>query len=161
MTYHVDVIVTSHFTDSVIGSCTRKQRLRLDTATAERLEGLGLVKPANPSVRLAESPLTAPLDAGGGKSHVSLPAGQASQPMIAPLPWPKDGEPLSSMTATDSHQLPTPSTPAMEHGGMSTIKPSEIQGSPESAGRKKRGRPAGSKSTTSAAKMGADSGAVE
>lgn len=161
MTDYIEVIVTSHFTDSYLGSCTRKQRLRLDTATAERLEGLGLVKPANPSARLAESPLTAPLGAGGGKSHASLPAGQASQPMIAPLPWPKDGEPSSSMTATDSPQLPTFSTPATVHGGMSTIKQSENQDLPENAGRKKRGRPAGSKSTTSAAKTGADLGEVE
>lgn len=114
----IEVIVTSHFTDSVVGSMTRKQRVFLDAPTAERLQGLGLVKPVNPPAAAASKPRqTAPRVAGGGASSVSSQAAQASQPTTVTPPAEPAGPASPSTTPGDSPEIPRFSMPATASGG--------------------------------------------
>lgn len=131
----IEVIVTSHFTDSVVGSMTRKQRLFLDPNTADRLEALGLVKPVNPRATAAKVPRqTAPRVAGGGVSSASLQAAPASPPKTVMPPAEPAGSASQSTTPGDSPEIPTFSTHVTASGGTATDrKPMSL---PASAGRK-------------------------
>jgi hypothetical protein len=129
----IEVVATSHFTDSIIGGVSRKQRLFLDPNTADRLEALGLVRPANPLKAAASTPQsTEPQVAGGGESSASSQAAQASLPPTAIASENSAGPESSSTTPGDSPEIPKFSTLAMASGGNETTRLS-LKGS---AGRK-------------------------
>ena len=131
----IEVIVTSHFTDSVLGSVTRKQRLFLDPNTADRLEALGLVKPVNPRATAAKAPRqTAPRVAGGGVSSVSSQAAPASPPKTVTPPAESAGPASPSTTPGDSPEIPTFSMHVTPSGG--TVADRKPMSLPANAGRK-------------------------
>lgn len=119
----VEVVATSHFSDSRIGSISRKQRLFIPVQVAEDLHSIGLVEYANPNSATAKkNPQTGPLAAGGGVLPASLPAVQALQPKTVMRFQGQDGPQLQSTTHTDGQALPMPSMPAISNGGESIPK---------------------------------------
>lgn len=144
----VEVIALSHFTDTRIGSISRKQRLFVPVNVAEDLHEIGVIEYANPQAATAiKHPLTGLLAVGGGELPASLPAVQALQPKIVmrfPVP---DGQPSPSMTVTNAQDLPMPSMPATGNGGESMPK--------------KRGRPSKANSGPKTNKLLENSASVE
>ena len=132
----IEVIATSHFSDSRIGSVSRKQKLRVPVQVAEDLISLELVAYVNPPETTASEPQsTAPQDAGGDESSVSSQADQASVNETASSSSEPDGQQSPSTTATDEPDLQTSSTPVTDNGGEPTTEqPSET--SAESSGPK-------------------------
>lgn len=118
----VEVIATSHFTDTRIGGVSRKQRLFIPAHIAEELHSIGLVQYPNTQATATRNPPTALLADGGGVLPVLLPAVQALQPKIVMQLPRQDGPQSPSTTATEEPCLPMPSTPAMSNGGMSMPK---------------------------------------
>ena len=119
----VEVVATSHFSDSRIGSVSRKQRLLIPVQVAEDLHSIGLVEYANPNSATAKrNPPIGLLADGGGVLPASLPADQALQPKTV-IQYPKlDGHPSPSTTHTDGQALPMSSMPAISNGGESMPK---------------------------------------
>lgn len=123
----VEVIATSHFTDTRIGSVTRKQRLFVPVNVAEDLHSIGMVEYPNNQATAKRNPQIGLLADGGGVLPASSPAAQALQPKIVRRFPAQDGQPSPSTTHTDAQALPMSSTPATTSGGESM--------------QKKRGRP--------------------
>jgi hypothetical protein len=123
----IEAVANSHFTDSVVGGVSRKQRLLLDRNTFDRLQALGLVRPTNPSATTASEPQpTAPQAAGGGESSVSSQADQASQPTIVSELQSMDGRLSPSTTHGDLPATLQPSMRATVDGGMPTTPKSRL-----------------------------------
>lgn len=123
----VEVVATSHFTDTRIGGVSRKQRIFIPAHIAEELHSIGLVEYPNGQATQQRNPQIGLLVDGGAVLLASLPAGQALQPKTVIRFRGQDGPQLQSMTATAEPCLPMPSMPAMNSGGESM--------------KKKRGRP--------------------
>ena len=154
----IEVIALSHFSDSRIGSASRKQKLVLPLEIAEQLESIGLVQRTNPTAATASvHQSTAPQDVGGGESPVSSPAAPASPRETATLSESGGGQPSSSTTVGDSHEALTFSTLATSSGGASTTKKSP-KPSKASAGPKTKQPQSVTASTASAAKTSPASG---
>lgn len=116
----IEVIATSHFTDTRIGSVSRKQRLLVPINVAEDLHSIGMVEYANPQAATARNnPPTGPLAAGGGELPASLPVVQALQPTIVRQYHAQAGQSSPSMTPTSEPDSLTSSTPAISNGGES------------------------------------------
>jgi hypothetical protein len=113
----VEVISTSHFTDTRIGAVSRKQRLFVPVHIAEELHGIGLVEYPNAQATATKNPPTALLADGGGELLASLPAVQALQPKTVMQFHAQAGPQSQSMTPTDEQNLPMSSTPATNNGG--------------------------------------------
>ena len=123
----VEVICTSHFTDTRIGAVSRKQRLFVPAHVAEELHSIGLVEYPNGQATATKNPPIVALADGGGVLPVLLPAAQALPPKTVIRFQGQDGPQLQSMTATEEQCSPMSSMPAMNSGGESM--------------KKKRGRP--------------------
>ena len=123
----VEVVATSHFTDTRIGGGSRKQRIFIPAHIAEELHSIGLVEYPNGQATQQRNPQIGLLVDGGAVLLASLPAGQALQPKTVMRFQGQDGPQLQSMTATAEPFLPMSSTPATSNGGESM--------------KKKRGRP--------------------
>ncbi len=137
----VEAIALSHFSDTRIGSVSRKQVLRLPSILADQLESVGLIKIVNPYPTVAISPRqTAQQLGGGGTLSLSLPADQASTLPTLNVPLKPILKPSRSMTPIGSRGTQQPYTPAMEDGGKSTTKPSPKADSKVSSGRKTSGQ---------------------
>lgn len=157
----IEVVALAHFTDTRVGSASRKQKLRLPLDLAEQLESIGLVQRINPTAATASAPQsTAPQDVGGGESPASLPAAPASQPKTVRRLQGPDGPQLQSTTAGDSHEALTFSTLATPSGGASTTKKLP-KASKANAGRKTNTPQSATDSTASAAKTSPASDATE
>lgn len=148
----IEVIALAHFTDSQVGSASRKQKLRLPLGVVERLESFGLVQRTNPKVATASAPQsTAPQGVGGGESPALLPAAPVSPSATATLSPDKGGPQSPSTTVGDSHEALTFSTLATPSGGESTTKKSP-KPFKASAGPKTKPPQIATASTASAAK---------
>lgn len=113
----VEVISTSHFTDTRIGAVSRKQRLFVPAYVAEELHSIGLVEYPNAQATATKNPLIEALADGGGVLPVLLPVAQALPPKTV-IQYPRqDGTQSPSMTATEEHCSPMPSMPATSSGG--------------------------------------------
>ena len=134
----VEVVATSHFTDSRIGSITRKQRLFIPAQVAEDLHSIGLVQYPKTPATLQRNPQIGPLAAGGAELLASSPAVQALQPKTVMRFQGQDGPQSPSMTPTDAQNLPMSSMPAMSNGGESMPKkrgrPSKASAGPKTNG---------------------------
>ena len=113
----VEVVALSHFSDSRIGSVSRKQRLIVPINVAEDLHSIGLVEYPNAQATAKKNPPIGLLADGGGELPASLPAVQALQPKIVMQFRALDGEQLQSTTLTDAQNLPMSSTPVISNGG--------------------------------------------
>lgn len=113
----VEVMATSHFTDTRIGGVSRKQRLFIPAHIAEELHSIGLVEYPNAQATATKNPPIAALADGGGELPVLLPVAQALPPKTVIRFQGQDGPQLPSMTATDEHCSPMSSTPATSSGG--------------------------------------------
>jgi hypothetical protein len=123
----VEVVATSHFTDTRIGGVSRKQRLYIPAHIAAELHSIGLVEYPNGQATATKNPLIAALADGGGVLPVLLPVAQALPPKTV-IQYPRQGgQPSPSMTVTEEPCLPMSSMPATNSGGESM--------------KKKRGRP--------------------
>ena len=142
----VEVVATSHFTDSRIGSITRKQRLFIPAQVAEDLHSIGLVQYPKTPATLQRNPQIGPLAAGGAELLASSPAVQALQPKTVMRFQGQDGPQSPSMTPTDAQNLPMSSMPAMSNGGESMPK-KRGRPSKASAGLKTNGQPKNTEST--------------
>jgi len=142
----VEVVATSHFTDSRIGSITRKQRLFIPAQVAEDLHSIGLVQYPNTQATLQRNQQIGPLAAGGAVLLASSPAVQALQPKTVIRFQGQDGPQSPSMTPTDAQNLPMSSMPAMSNGGESMPK-KRGRPSKASAGPKTNGQPESTAST--------------
>lgn len=157
----IEVVALAHFTDTRVGSASRKQKLRLPVDLAEQLESIGLVQRINPTAATASAPQsTAPQDVGGGESPASLPAAPASPSTTANLSQGKGGQPSPSTTLGDEHEALTFSTLATPSGGASTTKKSP-KASKANAGRKTSTPQSATDCTASAAKTSPASDATE
>lgn len=123
----VEVVATSHFTDTRIGGVSRKQRIFIPAHIAEELHSIGLVEYPNGQATQQRNPQIGLLVDGGAVLLASLPAAQALQPKTVMRFQGQDGQQLPSMTVTEEPCLPMPSMPATSNGGESM--------------KKKRGRP--------------------
>lgn len=123
----VEVVATSHFTDTRIGGVSRKQRIFIPAHIAEELHSIGLVEYPNGQATQQRNPQIGLLADGGAVLPASLPAAQALQPKTVIRFQGQDGPQLQSMTVTDERCLPMSSMPATSNGGESM--------------KKKRGRP--------------------
>lgn len=148
----IEVVALAHFSDTRVGSASRRQVLRLPLEVAEQLESIGLVKRTNPTAATASAPQsTAPQGVGGGESPALLPAAPASPSKTATLSPSKDGPQSQSTTLGDEHEALTFSTLATSSGGASTTKKSQ-KTSKASAGPKTKPPRDATASTASAAK---------
>ena len=123
----VDIVATSNFINSQVGSVSRKQRLRVPRPLAEEFLNLGLVQ-LNPLVTVCRNqPLLAgPLGAGGDKLSVLSPAAPALPKKTAILlQAAPTGAASQSTTLGDACPAPMSFGPAMERGGMSTTAKSK------------------------------------
>ena len=136
----VEVVATGHFSDSRIGSVSRKQRLFVPINVAEDLHSIGLVEYPNAEATASKNPPIDKLVDGGGVLPVLLPAAQVLQPKTVMQFRALDGEQLQSTTLTDAQSLPMPSTPVISNGGESTLK-KRGRPSKESAGLKTSKQP--------------------
>jgi len=118
----VEVVATSHFTDSRIGSITRKQRIFIPVQIAEDLHSIGMVEYPKTQATRQRNPQTGLLAAGGAELLASSPAVQALQPKTVIRFQGQDGQALPSMTHTDAQALPMSSMPAISNGGESMPK---------------------------------------
>ncbi len=118
----VEVVATSHFSDSRIGSVSRKQRLFIPVQVAEDLHSIGLVQYPNSQATLQRNQQIGPLAAGGAELLASSPAVQALQPKTVIRFQGQDGPQSPSTTHTDGQNLPMPSMPAISNGGESMPK---------------------------------------
>lgn len=76
----VDIVANSHFTDTRIGSISRKQRIKVPLRIAQELQSLKLVKIINPQPAVFQNyPRSAPPLVGGETQSVSSPVDQVSQ----------------------------------------------------------------------------------
>ena len=122
----VDIVATSNFVNSKIGSVTRKQRLRVSKVLAEEFISLGIAK-LNPLMTVCRNQpaLTEPLADGGGELSASSPVAQASPKKIAILlQGAHCGSASQSMTVSSDYLAPMSFGPVMEHGGESITKKS-------------------------------------
>lgn len=142
----VEVISTSHFTDTRIGGVSRKQRLFVPAHIAEELHSLGLVEYPNAQATPTNNPPTEALADGGGVLLASSPVAPALQPTTVMRFQGQDGPQLPSMTATEEPSLPMSSTPVMNNGGES-MKKKLGRPSKASAGHKTNTLPEDSEST--------------
>lgn len=118
----VEVVATSHFTDTRIGGVSRKQRLFIPAHIAEELHSIGLVEYPNAQATATKNPLIAALADGGGVLPVLLPVAQALPPKIV-IQYPQqDGASSQSMTAIEEPCLPMSCMPATSNGGESMKK---------------------------------------
>lgn len=118
----VEVVATSHFSDSRIGSVSRKQRLFIPVQVAEDLHSIGLVQYPNSQATAKRNPPIGLLAAGGGVLPASLPAAQALQPKTVIRFQGQDGPQFPLTTHTDGQALPMSSMPATNNGGESMPK---------------------------------------
>jgi len=135
----VDVTILAHFTDTRIGSVSRKQRMKLPILLAEEFESIGLLQIENPQRTVSENQSTAPLGAGMEKLSQSSPVGQASQSEIANSSSEQDGEQSQSTTLGSEQDSQMSSMPVTDNGGSTTGNESQTS-SKASAGRKTGGR---------------------
>ena len=148
----IEVVALAHFTDTRVGSASRRQVLRLPLEVAEQLESIGLVQRTNPTAATASAPQsTAPQDVGGGESPALLPAAPVSPNKTATRLQGPDGPQLQLTTVGDSHEALTFSTLATSSGGESTTKKSQ-KTSKANAGPKTKPPHGATASTASAAK---------
>lgn len=118
----VEVVATSHFTDTRIGSITRKQRIFIPVQIAEDLHSIGLVEFPKTQATLQRNPQIGLLAAGGAVLLASSPVAQALQPKTVIRFQGQDGPQLPSMTHTDEQNLLMSSMPATSNGGESMPK---------------------------------------
>lgn len=77
----VEIASNCHFTDTRIGSISRKQRLKIPAHIARELQSLNLVKIINPQPAVFQNyPRSAPQPDGGEVQSVSSPVDQVSEP---------------------------------------------------------------------------------
>jgi hypothetical protein len=142
----VEVVATSHFTDTRIGGVSRKQRLFIPAHIAEDLHSIGLVEYPNGQATATRNPPIAALADGGGVLPVLLPVAQALPPKIV-LQYPQqDGASSQSMTAIKEPCLPMSYMPATSNGGES-MKKKRGRPSKASAGHKTNTPPENTEST--------------
>lgn len=79
----VDVVALAHFADSRVGSVTRKQRIQIGRADAERLEVMGLVTIQSPKAEPKPEPKTEP-ELMGEKGPELHPVEEQPKPAEAP-----------------------------------------------------------------------------
>lgn len=119
----VDIVATSNFVNSRVGSVARKQRLSVPAYIADELFRLNLATPNfHPTVRHKDPQSTEPPVDGGGTPFVSLRAAPVSQKTTAMLLQAPPGVSLSSMTLGELPASQTLSTPATNRGGKSTSR---------------------------------------
>jgi len=119
----VDIVATSNFVNSRIGSVARKQRLSVPAYIADELFRLNLAQPNFPlTVRQKGPQSTEPQVDGGGTPFVSLRAAPVSQKTTAMLLQAPIGVSLSSTTLGELPDSQTLSTPATNRGGKSTSR---------------------------------------
>ena len=118
----VEVVATSHFTDTRIGGVSRKQRLFIPAHIAEELHSIGLVEYPNGQATQQRNPQIGLLADGGAVLHASSPAAQVLQPKTVIRFQGQDGPQLPSMTHTDEQNLLMSSMPAISNGGESMPK---------------------------------------
>lgn len=143
----VEVVATSHFSDSRIGSVSRKQRLFVSVQVAEDLHSIGLVQYPNTQATAKKNPLIGLLADGGGVLPASSPAVQALQPKTVIRFQGRDGHQSPSMTHTDAQNLPMSSMPVISNGGEFMPK--------------KRGRPSKANSGPKTNKQPENSASIE
>jgi hypothetical protein len=73
----IEVIARSHFSDTRIGTITRKMRVRIPENIAADLESLNLVTRVNPPPKKENFPIATPEPAGADQSPVLSPAAPA------------------------------------------------------------------------------------
>ena len=120
----VDILATSNFVNSKIGSISKKQRLRVPRPLAEEFIKLGIAK-LNPLMTVCRNQpqLTAPQVDGGGELSASLPAAPALPKKTAILLQAKPTGVASQSTTLGNAPAKLMSCgPAMEPGGKSTMK---------------------------------------
>lgn len=135
----VDVTILAHFTDTRIGSVSRKQRIKLPILIAEEFESIGLVQIENPQKTVSGNQSTAPLGVGMAKLSELSPVGQASQKKIVSSSEKQVGELLQSTTVGSEHNSQTSYTHATDSGGNITTNES-AQNLKVNSGRKTNGR---------------------
>jgi hypothetical protein len=122
----VDIVATSDFVNSVVGSVSRKERISVPAYIADELFRLNLATPNfHPTVRHKDPQSTGPQGDGGGTPFVSLQAVQVSQKATAMLLRAPVGVSLSSTTPGESLDSQTLSMPATNRGGKSTSRKSK------------------------------------
>lgn len=122
----VDIVATSNFINSQIGSVSKKQRLRVPRPLADEFIRLKIAK-INPLMAVCKNKphLTVALDGGGGKLPVSLPVVPASPKPTAILLQAKPTGVASQSTILGSAPAKqTFSGPVTERGGVSITKKS-------------------------------------
>lgn len=133
----VEVVALSHFSDSRIGSISRKQRLFVPVNVAEDLHSIGLIEYPKTQATAKKNPLIGLLADGGGELPASSPAAQVSQPKIVMRFPEQGGHQLPSMTLTDEQNLQMHSMPAISNGGESMPKkrgrPSKANSGPKTS----------------------------
>jgi hypothetical protein len=133
----VEVVALSHFSDSRIGSVSRKQRLIIPINVAEDLHSIGLVEYPNTQATAKKKPQIGPLADGGGVLLASSPAVQALQPKTVMQFHAQAGPQSQLMTHTDGQSLPMSSMPAISNGGESMPKkrgrPSKANAGPKTS----------------------------
>lgn len=148
----VEIIALAHFSDSVMGSVTRKQKRQVPVAVAQRLERLGLVKITNPQPAAAtKRAMPSPIIAGQVAPPSLLQAVQALRTKTSRLSDHSIVNQLQSMTPTAAHCLPTSFMPATSSGGDTIISLSAMVAKVR-FGLKTKELPKNTKSTTSKAK---------
>lgn len=135
----VDVTILAHFTDTRIGSVSRKQRMKLPILLAEEFESIGLLQIENPQRTVSGNQSTAPLGAGMEKLSESSPVGQASQSKIVNSSEQQDGKSSQSTTVGSEQDLQMSYTHATGNGGNITTSESQPS-SKANSGRKTGGR---------------------
>lgn len=133
----VEVVAISHFSDSRIGSVSRKQRLFIPANVAEDLHSIGLVQYPNTQATATRNPPIGLLDDGGGVLPASSPADQALQPKTVMRFQGLDGPQSPSTTPTDEQVLPMSSMHVISNGGESMPKkrgrPSKANAGPKTS----------------------------
>ena len=150
----VDIVATSNFINSQVGSVSRKQRLRVSRLLADEFISLGLAQ-LNPLMAVCKNKphLTVPLDGGGGKLSALLPVAPVLPKKTAILLQAAPTGAASQSTILGS-ACPAPMSygPAMERGGMS-ITPKSPLSLPAKRGRKMKKPVADTPSSALAASM--------
>ena len=150
----VDIVATSNFINSQIGSVTKKQRLRVPRPLADEFIRLKIAT-LNPWMAVCKNKphLTVALDGGGGKLPVSLPVAPASpKPTAILLQAKPTGTASQSTTLGSAPQKPKSSGRVMAHGGESITKKSP-RNTKAKSGRKTTKVPSNMDSIESAALM--------
>jgi hypothetical protein len=138
----VDIVATSNFINSRLGSVSKKQRLRVPRPLADEFIRLKIAA-LNPLMAVCRNQpqLTVPLDGGGGELPVSLPVAPVSRKPTAILLQAKPTGARSQSTILGNEpEKPTSSGLATAHGGEFTT-PKSPKSSKAKSGRKTKKQP--------------------